>query len=528
MMRNAAYAWLAALVVVTAFSSSAGDAATSCESLVSARLPDLTITSARTIAPGKYVLPPEPPREAHMDAQPMASFDYASLPRFCQVTAEIRTSSTSKDQVEVWMPTDTWNGKMLVHTFRYFGGLMEPPMLADPVKRGYATVTTDLGSGRNQSAKYMFGNPELVKDWAYRGWHEATVKAKAIMNAFYGNGPRLSYIDSCGGAVRPAMKEMQMFPEDYDAVATSFHTSGASRLGFGEARAMLFAGDQAGNLGDKVTMLHRAVVEKCDDLDGLKDGTISDPEGCLKKFDPASLQCRNGDGPDCLTGPQVARVRAWYDVVRNPRTNEPISGRRYPGSELTFNGGQRISAYSVDFFRYLVFKDLSWDPMKRPINFDSDVALADASDGALGNAIDPNIGAFLKRGGKLLLFAGWYDAVYATTSNIDYYRAVTDKAGNQARDSVRLFMVPDQGTCPDGRVDFVNQPQPGAKVRTIDTTGALEMWREKNSVPNKLLVHEVQNADVRDRLLCPYPQVGVYKGTGNINDPSNFVCKRPD
>jgi len=115
MMRNAAHAWLAALVVVTAFSSSAGDAATSCESLVSARLPDLTITSARTIAPGKYVLPPEPPREAHMDAQPMASFDYASLPRFCQVTAEIRTSSTSKDQVEVWMPTDTWNGKLLVH-----------------------------------------------------------------------------------------------------------------------------------------------------------------------------------------------------------------------------------------------------------------------------------------------------------------------------------------------------------------------------------------------------------------------------
>jgi hypothetical protein len=86
-------------------------------------------------------------------------------------------------------------------------------------------------------------------------------------------------------------------------------------------------------------------------------------------------------------------------------------------------------------------------------------------------------------------------------------------------------MVPDQGTCPDGRVDFVNAPQPGAKVRTIDTTGALERWREKNSPPNTLLVHEVQNADVRDRLLCPYPQVGVYRGTGNINDPSNFVCK---
>ncbi len=502
-------------------------AAMSCERLASVRLPNTTITSATAFAAGRYVLPPQPGREAHMDNQPLADFNYAGLPAFCKVTAEIQTSTDSRDQIEVWLPADTWNGKLLAHTFRYFGGLIEPPMLADPVKHGYASVSTDSGSGRNQSAKYMYGNPELVKDWAYRGWHEATVKAKAIMNAYYGRGPSHSYIDSCGGATRPALKEVQMFPEDYDLVASSMHTNWASRLAFGESRGSLFAGDEAGNLSTKLEFLHRAVMDKCDVLDGLKDGTIANPEACLTKFDPASLQCQNADGPECLTAPQVARVRAWYDVVRNPRTKEQISGRRYPGNELGFGGGTRISAYTTDFFRYLVFKDLDWDPAKRPVNFDSDVALADTSDGALGNAVDPNIGPFLKAGGKLLLFAGWNDAAYAVTLDIDYYKAVVSKFGDQARDSVRLFMVPDIGTCPDERVDFVTQPRPGAKTHTIDILSMIEGWKEKNVTPNKLIVHEVEGANVRDRLICPYPQVGFYKGSGTISDPSSFVCKAP-
>jgi Tannase and feruloyl esterase len=31
----------------------------------------------------------------------------------------------------------------------------------------------------------------------------------------------------------------------------------------------------------------------------------------------------------------------------------------------------------------------------------------------------------------------------------------------------------------------------------------------------------------RTRPLCAYPQVAVYRGTGSINDASNFVCRLP-
>ena len=39
----------------------------------------------------------------------------------------------------------------------------------------------------------------------------------------------------------------------------------------------------------KVETLHKAILDQCDALDGVKDGLIGDPHKC--KFDPASLLC---------------------------------------------------------------------------------------------------------------------------------------------------------------------------------------------------------------------------------------------
>ena len=60
------------------------------------------------------------------------------------------------------------------------------PAMADALRRGYATSSTDTGHVGG-SASFALGHPEKLIDFAYRSEHEMTVKAKAIVNAFYGS-----------------------------------------------------------------------------------------------------------------------------------------------------------------------------------------------------------------------------------------------------------------------------------------------------------------------------------------------------
>ena len=56
----------------------------------------------------------------------------------------------------------------------------------------------------------------------------------------------------------------------------------------------------------------------------------------------------------------------------------------------------------------------------------------------------------------------------------------------------------------------------------------IEDWVEKGKAPERIVASHLTNGVVdRTRPLCPYPQVAVYKGSGNINDAANFVCKAP-
>src|SRR3974377_1817439 len=70
----------------------------------------------------------------------------------------------------------------------------------------------------------------------------------------------------------------------------------------------------------KFTLVHKAAVAACDADDGVKDGIISAPQPC--HFDPAVLQCKGDDSPDCLTAPQIEALRAIYQGPQDPRTGK--------------------------------------------------------------------------------------------------------------------------------------------------------------------------------------------------------------
>jgi feruloyl esterase len=182
------------------------------------------------------------------------------------------------------------------------------------------------------------------------------------------------------------------------------------------------------------------------------------------------------------------------------------------------SAGPAPVSISSDFFKYFAFKDPSWDPTKRPVNFNSDVALADTPENIVINANDPDVQKYVDRGGKLILYGGWSDAGIPPRLAVDYYKSVVDKLGARAvKNSVRLFMVPGMGHC-----------NGGDGTDTFDMQSAIEQWVEQGKAPDRIEASRVRDGKTdRTRPLCPYPQVASYKGSGSTDDAANFVCKAP-
>ena len=267
----------------------------------------------------------------------------AKIPAYCRVALTLRPTSDSEIKAEVWLPIENWNGKLEANGNGGWSGSISATTLASGLARGYATAMSDLGH-TGSSASFALGHPEKLIDFGYRAAHEATVAAKAIVSAYYGNGPKYSYWTGCSAGGRSALMEAQRFPDDFDGIVAG--SPGLNWIGRA-TQAMWIA--QASHKDEssyippaKYAMIHQAVLEACDASDGVKDGVLNDPTKC--RFDPAALRCKDADGPGCLTNPQVAAAQAIYSAVINPRTKQQLSPGSERGSELGWNYGRTSAA----------------------------------------------------------------------------------------------------------------------------------------------------------------------------------------
>lgn len=499
-------AFLTGLAIFTLTASSV--AAASCESLASLKLPNTTITSSNTVAAGSFT--PPTPGGSGIAGRP-AFTQFGTLPSFCRVTATLMPSSDSDIKVEVWMPVSGWNGKLQSVGNGGWAGTISYPALALALMGGYATASTDTGH-EGANAKFALGHPEKLIDFGYRSVHEMTVAAKAIIEAFYSQRPTMSYWNGCSTGGRQGLAEAQLYPADYNGIIAGAPANYMTHLQLWSLWvAQVVHKDETSYIpSEKFPAIHKAALEACDALDGLKDGLIGDPRRC--HFDPKVLTCKGEDTPSCLTTTQVEAVRKLYSPVKNPQTGQEIFPGFEPGSELGWAGlaGPQPFAISIDFFRYVVFKNPDWD--FHTLNFDSDVALADKMDNHTINDVDPNLKEFFGRGGKLLMFHGWSDQLIAPLNSVNYYQSVLKAT---AADSIRLFMFPGMAHCGNGD---------GPNV--FDSIGTLTDWVEKGEPPRQIMASHFSNGVVdRTRPVCAYPQVAVYRGTASTEDAANFVCK---
>src|SRR6266849_1282775 len=201
-----------------------------------------------------------------------------------------------RHQIEVWMPASGWNGKLQSVGNGGWAGSISYPAMAEALRGGYATASTDTGHSGG-GANFALGHPEKVIDYAYRSEHEMTAKAKAIVAAYYGRAAKLSYWNGCSSGGKQGLKEAQRFPEDFDGFIVAAPTgnwTGRAAQSMWVAQAL--HKDEASYIPpSKYPVIHNAVLEACDALDGVKDGVLEDPTRC--KFDPKVLQCKDADGP---------------------------------------------------------------------------------------------------------------------------------------------------------------------------------------------------------------------------------------
>lgn len=484
--------------------------AASCESLATLSLPNVKITTAQVVASGAFTPPGGNTGEAP------AGERFGRLQSFCRVAATLSPSSDSAIKIEVWLPVSGWNGNLQSVGNGGWAGVISYGALADALAGGYATASTDTGHTGN-NGQFAYRHPEKMVDFAYRSEHEMTVAAKAIITAFYGKGPDGSFWNGCSTGGRQGLTEAQRYPGDYKGIIAGAPANNRTHIyAWSLSVAQTIQKTPAAYIpASKYAMVHKAAVDACDTLDGLKDGLIGDPTRC--HFDPAALLCKGEDSPSCLTAPQVQLARQMYAPAKNPRTGQEIYPGFEPGSELgwAIHAGPEPLSYATDGFKYVTFNNPDWD--FRTFNLDSDVALADKVDNGMTSAMNPNLKDFFGSGGKLLMYQGWSDPNVAPLNTVHYYQSVQEAMGEMAASSVRLFMLPGMGHCGGGE-----------GPNRFDPMGALATWAEKGQAPEQVVAsHRSGSAVDRTRPVCAYPKVAAYKGTGSIDDAANFACKAP-
>jgi feruloyl esterase len=479
------------------------------------------------VAPGAFTAP------AGRGGRAGGANPYATLSAFCRVAATLKPTPQSTIGMEVWLPLDSarggpasgWNGKLQVVGNGGFAGTISYGAMATALNRNYATASTDTGHQvTNPDGIWALGHDNLIVDFAYRGTHEMTLKGQAITAAYYGRNANLSYFVGCSKGGQQALMEAQRYPDDYDGIIAgdpaNFWTHHYLGGHLWPALSILRDTTLAHYISpQKLPAIRDASNKQCDALDGVVDGVLNDPRQC--HFDTSVLLCQGAETNSCLTQPQLEALNAIYagpphDIYPGLMPGDETGWQAWTTGSDAQHPGAHLGL-GIPFFKYFIFDDPNWD--FHTLDFDRDVATADAKMGPIIDSTDPDLHDFRALGGKLIMYHGWADPAISAYGTIEYNDKVIKAVGGKDRADqfVRLFLAPGMHHCSGG-------PGPNS----FDMLPVLEEWVERGVAPTRVIAsHSVSGRVDRTRPLCPHPQVARYGGSGSIDDAANFRCEAP-
>ena len=440
-------------------------------------------------------------------------------PAYCRVLGLIQPEV----RFEVDLPA-SWNGRVYMFgNGGYAGEALDNPGRQATAKRaltrGFVAAQTNTGHDAVVEPLAAFASsPQKLADYAFRAVHVTALTAKALATTYYGAPAKRAYFDGCSTGGRQGLISAQRFPDDFDGIVVG-------------APVLFFSGTMIGYAKDQkalaaapldaaaVKTVAAAVTDKCDALDGVKDGVVDDPRRC--PFTPsADIPKCGGDTPaaGCLTTAQLHSVEVIYSPVqRNGATffpGWPVGAEPGWVPWFTAPNGHAISYnFGEAFLKNIAFgrPNANYDWLTFDVNADLD-RIQGAQ--ALLDATNPDLSRFKARGGRIVSYAGWADPALNPLMTVNYYERVMKTMGAPTADFYRLFMVPGMAHCTGG-----------AGTSTFDALTPLVRWVEKGTAPETIPASRVVDGRVlRTRPLCRYPQTAIYTGSGSTDDAANFAC----
>lgn len=528
-----------------------GSCATLTERLTS--LSATTITASNSIAAGTLTVGGKP------------------VPAHCQLTGRMNQRVSPVDGqtyaigFEMRLPL-AWNGRFFYQANGGTDGVVSTAVgsfgggaLTHALLQGFAVISSDAGHSAAQNGSFGI-DPQARLDYGYQAVGKLTPMAKSVINVAYGKGPDRSYLGGCSNGGRHALVGAARYAEQYDGIL-------AGSPGFNLPKAAvrsIYRGQQyatlvsnpttAAGLGTAYTaaertMVSNAVLAKCDALDGATDGLVGDTAACQARFNLATdvPTCTGARDGTCLSAAQKNVVAA---IFRGPNTSAGAAVyTSFPYDSGHGAGGNAFWEFTAPLLLDsgavgIIFKvppenatGFNGPAFSLGANIDTLVAQINATnatytESAMSFMTPPNptdLSTLRNRGAKLMAYHGVSDPIFSANDTASLFDGLNAANGGDALSFARYFPVPGMGHCSGGPT-----------TDQFDMLTPLVAWVEQGVAPDTITASARGagnpggvNAEVpaswaadRTRLLCPYPQVARYKGSGSLELASNFACAR--
>jgi feruloyl esterase len=444
-----------------------------------------------------------------------------------------------------------WNGKFVMGGGGGFvGSVMNTSLMFGSLQSGYATVGTDTGHQAHPlDASWALDNPKRLINFGHRAVHQTAVTAKALIKAYYKNDIVHSYFTGCSRGGGQAIVSALRYPDDFDGVVAGAYAIDWTRIAVQASQINQAMYPDPNNLQEAVVgpreqeLIESSYLAMCDSQDGIEDGILNDPRQC--KFDVTTLLCKGEKTDKCLSKQQLKAVKVVYDGPKDsagkslyygfPFGGETSAGGwsrwltgglKYQADMNEFQGGVETGDFQAPvspsafygfgngIMRYFVYNDPDWTYE----NHDYDTFQKDSKRAAeILNATNPDLSAFRKRGGKMILYSGWSDNAQSGLAMVGYYENVLAYDKSAAKDT-RLFMMPGVEHCFGG---------PGPSF--VNYLTEIDKWVQSGEAPDKVTAYWLNQKmqPTGSRPVCAYPEVARYDGKGDTRDASSFSCIAP-